>query len=118
MLPNIEAFQSDDRADRCVLRSLDVWMEHFATVHEDVVYDLSARPVPRGLIEGNNKSDAAEHRAEDNARCANVYEISALIEENEGAALVVVIAKFLCGLRDLGSNADMRIECTTTAAGE
>ena len=38
MLPDIEAFQSDDRADRCVLRSLDVWMEHLAAVHEDVLY--------------------------------------------------------------------------------
>src|SRR6267378_2858331 len=53
MLPNIEAFQSDDRADRCVLWRLDVWVEHLATVHEDVVYDCGARPVPRGLIEGN-----------------------------------------------------------------
>src|SRR5579862_127668 len=118
MLPNIETLQSDDRADRRVLWRLDVWMEHLAAVHEDVVYDLSARPISRGVIEGDNESDAPKHCAKYNARRANVYQISALIEENEGAALVVVIAKFFCGLRDLGSNADMRIECTPAAAGE
>src|SRR5579859_5472818 len=118
ILANIEAFQSNDRADRCVLRGLDMWVEHLAAVHENVAYDWGVRPVSRGLIEGNNKSDATEHRAKDNARRANVYEISALIEENERAALVIVIAKFLCGLRDLATNADMRVECTASSPDE
>lgn len=93
-------------------------MEHLAAVHEDIVYDLGARPVPRGLIEGNNKSDAPEHRAKDNARCTDVHEIRALVEEHEGATLVIVITKFLCGLRDLRSDANMWIECTAAPAGE
>jgi hypothetical protein len=118
MLPHIETFQSNDRTDRCVLRGLDMWVEHLAAIHEDVVYDWSARPVFRGLIEGNNKSDATEHRAKDNAWRANVYEIGALIEENEGAALIIVIAKFLSGLRNLGPNPDMRIEGTASSTAE
>lgn len=110
MLPNIEAFQSNDRADRCVLRSLDMWVEHLAAVHEDVVYDWSTRPVSRGLIEGNNKSDATEHRAKDNARRANVHEIHPLVEQHEGTAFIIVIAEFLRGLRDLRSDSDVWIE--------